>query len=129
MGRRKVRPKLKTVHATFRITFRHFLMNYTAARRHPLHIAGTNHALIAHAIAVFNVSGKHIRDSLHAAMGMPRKAFEKISRLVGTEIIEQEEWIKQRNFTIAEGSMQMYSSAFDCRFTPDNFPDFSIFRH
>jgi hypothetical protein len=103
-------------------------MNDTAAGRHLLHIAGTNHAFIAHAIGVFNVSGKNIRDSLNAAMGMPWKTFKKMSRLVGTEIIEQEEWIKQRNFTIAESSMQMYSSAFDCRFTPDNFPDFSIFR-
>jgi hypothetical protein len=69
-------------------------MNYTATGRHPLHITGTNHAFIAHAIAVFNVSGKYIRDSLNAAMGMPWKAFEKMSRFIGTEIIEQEEWIK-----------------------------------
>jgi len=62
-------------------------------------------------------------------MGVPGKTFKKMAGLIGAKIIKQEKWIELRNFAIAESSMQMYSGAFDCGLTPDDFPDFSIFHH
>ena len=43
--------------------------------------------------------------------------------------IKQKKWIDQGNFTISKGPMKMYSSAFESRFTLDDFSDFSVLCH
>src|SRR5438105_11275345 len=50
---RKVRPQLESMHAAGMIASRHLLMDDSAARRHPLYVAGSNAPAMAHAVAVF----------------------------------------------------------------------------
>jgi hypothetical protein len=114
---------------TFRIALRHFLVDYAASRGHPLHITRSNDAFIAHAVAVLDVAGKYIGNGFNTPMGVPRKTFEKIAGLLGAKIIKQKKWIEQGNFTISKGPMKMYSSAFESRFTLDDFSDFSVLCH
>src|SRR5205814_10426162 len=52
--RRKIRPKLKTMHPTVLIAFRHLLMDNSASCSHPLDIAGSDRAMVSHAVAVLN---------------------------------------------------------------------------
>ena len=50
--------------------------------------------LVAHAVAVFDGSGKHVGDGLDAAMGMPREAGQIILRNIVAEVIEQKERVE-----------------------------------
>src|SRR4030095_16436548 len=56
----QVGPELKAVHATMRIALRHFLMHDAAPGRHPLHIARTERATVAQAVAVLHGARQYI---------------------------------------------------------------------
>src|SRR4051812_44381 len=86
--RGKVRPQLKPVHAPVRIALRHLLVQDAAARGHPLHVASTEAAAVAEAVAVLDRSGEDIRDRLDAAVGMPRKAGLVVVGTFVAEIVE-----------------------------------------
>ncbi len=110
---RKIRPQLEAVHAAGRIALGHFLMNDAAARGHPLHVAGGDGAVVAHAVAVLDGSGEHVGDGLDAAMRMPGKSGEIVLGDVIAKIVEQEERIEVVGVAEAEGAAQMHAGAFE----------------
>ena len=85
----KIGPELEAVHAAGRIALGHFLMDDAAAGGHPLHVAGGDGAVVAHAVAVFDGAGEDVGDGLDAAMRMPGEAGEIVFGDVVAEIVEQ----------------------------------------
>src|SRR5581483_12455976 len=106
-------PQLKAVHAALRVALRHFLMQNTAARRHPLHVASLQLAAIAEAVAMVDAAGEHIGDGLDAAMRMPGKTGAVIIGPIIAEIVEQQERIVVAGFAEAERAPQFYAGALD----------------
>src|SRR5215471_8496670 len=107
------------MHPTGSITFRHFLVDDTAAGCHPLDVAGGNGALVAHAISVFDGSGKNVGDRLYAPVGMPGKSGEVVFRHIIAKVIEQKKGIEIGCVSEAEGTAQMHACAFQSRFRLD----------
>ena len=100
------------MHAALRVALRHLLMHDAAAGRHPLHVAGAEHALIAEAVAVLDLAGQDVGDRLDAAMRMPGKAGLVLVGIVVAEIVEQQERIELLGVAEAEGAAQMHAGAF-----------------
>ena len=82
------------MHAARRVALGHFLVNDAAARGHPLHVAGGDGAVVAHAVAMLHGSGEHVGNRLDAAVRMPRKSGEVILGDVIAEIVEEQEGIE-----------------------------------
>ena len=101
------------MHAALRVALRHFLVHDAAAGGHPLHVAGTEIAAIAQAVAVLDIAGQHIGNGLDAAMRMPGKAGAIILRPVIAKIVEQQERIGGVGFAEAEGAAQFYAGALE----------------
>src|SRR5438128_8695791 len=101
------------MHASGVIALRHLLMNDAAARRHPLHIARLDGAVIAHAVAVFNSTSKNIGDRLNAAVWMPGKSRQVVLRDIVAEIIQQQEGIEVGCIAKTECAAQVYTRAFE----------------
>ena len=101
------------MHSAQQVAFGHFLVDDAPARRHPLNIAGSDGAVVSHAIAVLDRSGEHIGDRFDAAMRMPRKPRQVIVRNIIAEIIEQQERVEVRRVAEAEGPAQMNACAFE----------------
>ena len=110
---RQVSPELEAVHPALRVTTRHLLVHDAGAGRHPLDIAGAEHALIAEAVAVIDFAGENISDGLDAAMRMPRKTGRILIRIVVTEIVEQQERVEFLGVAETEGAAQMHACAFE----------------
>ena len=110
---RKIGPELKTVHAPRLIALGHFLMNDAASRGHPLHVAGGNGTVIAHAVAVFDRSRENIRDRLDPPMRMPGKSRQIVFRDVVAEVVEQQERIELIRMAEAERTAEVHSCAFE----------------
>src|SRR5258707_3734103 len=100
------------MHASGRITLRHFLMDDAAASGHPLHVTGGDSAAVAHAVIVLDRSGENVRDGLNDAMRMPGKAGQVIFRQFVAEIVEQKKGIVIRGVAESEGAPQMDARAF-----------------
>ena len=103
------------MHAARGVALRHFLMQNAAAGRHPLHVAGSEIAAIAQAVAVLDAARQHVSNGLDAAMRMPRKAGPVIVRPVVAEIVEQKERIEFAGIAEAEGAIEFHAGAFDGR--------------
>ena len=101
------------MHASARIPLRHLLVEDAAPRRHPLHIAGAEAALIAEAVGVRDVAGEDVGDRLDAAVRMPREAGAIVLGVLVAEIIEEEEGIGLFGVAEAEGAAEMDAGAFD----------------
>ena len=108
------------MHAALRVAARHLLMHDAAARRHPLHVARAEHALVAEAVAVIDLAGQHISDRLDAAMRMPGKAGLVLVGIVVAEIVQQQERIELLGVAEAEGAAQMHAGAFHGRLGLDD---------
>ena len=93
-GRGQIAPQLKAVHLAVGVSVRHFLMQDAGTGGHPLHIPRAKGAGVAKAVAVIHGARQHIGDGFNAAMGMPRKALDKILGVFVAEIIEQQERVK-----------------------------------
>ncbi len=101
------------MHAARRVALGHFLVDDAAAGGHPLHVAGGDGAVVAHAVAVFDGSGQDVGDGLDAAMRMPGKSGEIILGNIVAEIVEEQERIEVVGVAEAEGAAQMHSGAFE----------------
>jgi len=95
-------------------------MENTAARCHPLHIAGGHFAFVAQAVSVLDRAGKYISDGLDAAMRMPGKSRNIIFRMLIAKIIQQQEGIEILGFAETEGALQFNAGAFDRRLRLNN---------
>src|SRR5258708_21365755 len=98
-------------------------MDDAAASRHPLHVAGGDGALVAHAVAVFDRTSKNVGDGFNATMRMPRKSREKIRRDVVAKVVEQQKWIVLRRAAKAECTPQVHTRTFERRLGFDEFLD------
>ena len=76
------------MHPALRVALRHFLMQNSAARRHPLDVAGAHPAAIAKAVAMLDRPGQNIGDRLDPAMRMPREASPIILGAIVAEIVQ-----------------------------------------
>ena len=109
----KIGPQLEAVHAAGVVALGHFLVDDAAAGGHPLHVAGGDGAVVAHAVAVLDGSGEHVGDGLDAAMRMPGKAGEIVLGNVVAEVVEQQERVEVGGVAEAEGAAQMHAGAFE----------------
>jgi hypothetical protein len=82
---------------------------------HPLDVTGTDHSLVAKAVAVLDLSRQHIGDGLNAAVGVPREAGDIVVGVVRTEIIEEQERIETRHLGVTEDPLKVNASAFHSR--------------
>ncbi len=103
------------MHPAKLVALGHLLVDDAAAGRHPLHVAGGDGAVVAHAVAVFDGAGENVGDGLDAAMRVPGKAVEVVLRDVVAEVVEQEERIEVVGVAEAEGAAEMDSGAFEGR--------------
>jgi hypothetical protein len=106
---------LESVHAATFVSLRHFLMEYAASRRHPLHVAGSKRSAIAKTVAMRNGTGEDIGYGFDAAMGMPGKSGAVVIGAIIAEIIEQEEWVELLRFAESKGAVKLYTRAFERR--------------
>src|SRR5579871_2603700 len=104
------------MHPSQFVALGHLLMNNSPPRRHPLHIAGANHAAVPNAVTVLDISREYVSDGLNPPMRMPRKARQIIRRNVVTEIVKQQERVEVRSVAESESAPEMYPRAFECRF-------------
>jgi hypothetical protein len=106
---------LEAVHLAEGIAFRHFLVNYSSAGRHPLDVSGTNGAAVAKAVAVFDGSRQDVGYRFDPSVRMPWKTSEVVIRDVIPEIIQQQERIKFGSITEAESAAETHTGTFERR--------------
>src|ERR1700686_376989 len=94
-------------------------MNDAAARRHPLNVARSDGAVVAHAVAMLDGSGEDVGDGLDAAMRMPRKSRGIIFRNVIAKIVQKQKRIEIGSVAEAECAAQMHARAIARRFGSD----------
>src|SRR5437667_11833760 len=94
MGRRKVRPELEAVHASLRVALGHLLMEDPAAGGHPLHVTGSQGALVTEAVTVVHSPREHVGDGFDPAMVVPGEPGEVILGVLVTKVVEQEKGIE-----------------------------------
>jgi hypothetical protein len=76
-----------------------------------LNVTGRDGALVAHAIAMIDGSGQHVRNGLDAAMRMPGEARQIIVGNIIAEIVEKKKRIEVCCIAETESTPQMYSRA------------------
>src|ERR1700757_2813793 len=89
-------------------------MDNAAAGRHPLDIASGDRSVIAHAVAVFDRSGKYVGDGFYASMGVPGKSGQIVLGNVVAEVVEQEERIEVVGVAETKSPAEMHPGAFQC---------------
>src|SRR5262249_40219005 len=94
-------------------------MDNAAAGGHPLHIAGSDGAVIADAVAMLHRSSQHVGNCFNAAVWMPREAFQVVFRHVVAKIVEQQKGIEIRRVAETERAPQVYAGTLHGRFGLD----------
>ena len=120
---REIGPELEAVHAAGLVAFGHFLVDDAAAGGHPLDVAGVDGAVVAHAVAVFDVAGEDVGDGFDAAMGVPGEAGEVVVGDVVAEVVEEEEGVEVGGVAEAEGAAEVDAGAFEGGFGFDEAVD------
>ena len=102
----------------------HFLVEDAATGAHPLHVAGTDSACVAEAIAVRGGAFEHVGDGFDAAMRMVGEAAQgTFERVVEGEVIEEQEGIGLVADARGYGAKQTHARAFDSGLWFDNLGD------
>src|SRR5450759_4090458 len=101
------------MHASLRVSLRHFLVENSTPCGHPLHVAGSEPAPVSQTVAMVDISRQHIGNRLDAAVRMPWKSGTIVLRTFIAEIIEQEKGIELVRITEAEGTAQSHACALD----------------
>ena len=83
----QVHPQLETRQQALHL-FRHFRMLDAAARGHPLHTTGADHAFASGAVPVAHIAVQQIRYGFETAMRVRRKTGDVIIRIVGAKHVE-----------------------------------------
>ena len=110
----------------FVVAARHLLVDDAAAGGHPLDVARTDDPLVAHAVAVLHPALQDVGDRLDAPVRVPREPGQVVRRVVGVEVVEQQERVEQGDLVIAEGPLQMHAGPLDGRLA---LPDFADLAH
>src|SRR5438445_1417300 len=114
-GRRQVRPELEAVHASLRVALGHLLMEDPAAGGHPLHVTGSQGALVTEAVTVVHRPREDIGDGFDPAMGVPGEPREVILGVLVTKVVEQQKGIEFFGVPKAERAAQAHTGALDGR--------------
>jgi hypothetical protein len=104
---------LETLHDALGVALGHFLVDDAAAGGHPLDVAGGDDALIAHAVAVLDVTGEDVGDGLDAPVGVPGEAFEIVLGPVIAKIVQEEKGVELGDFAEAEDALEMHPGSFE----------------
>jgi hypothetical protein len=87
VGLREICPELKASHAFNFVSFRHFLMDDSTPRGHPLHVSGRDSSTVAHAVAMLDDPLENVSDGLDSAVRFrsvsvkePHFAFQPVVR-------------------------------------------------
>src|SRR5439155_26926559 len=99
-------------HTAAGIALRHLLVENAATGGHTLHVAGTELALVAEAVAVVDRPRQDIRDGLDAAVWVPWEPGPVVVRAVVAEIVEQQERIEFVGIAEPEGAVELHPGAF-----------------
>src|SRR6266850_2506945 len=113
--RGQVGAELESVYAPVLVVLRHFLMQDAAASGHPLHVAGTEAAAIAEAVAVRHLAGQHVGDRFDPSMRVPWKAGEIVVRVLVAKIVEEQKRIELGRIAKPERALQLDAGAFERR--------------
>ena len=93
------------MHAALSITLRHFLVENTPTRGHPLHIAGGHFAPVAQAVSMLDGAGEDVGDRLDSAVRMPWKSLQVVCRILIAEVVQQQERIEVLGLAEAKGAL------------------------
>jgi hypothetical protein len=103
------------MHSAPDITLRHFLVEDSSSRSHPLYVPATKCALVSEAVAMVDAAGKDISDGYDAAMWMPGEAGKVVVRVLVSEIVEEEKGVEFAGFPKSECATQVNARAFNRR--------------
>ena len=87
----------------------HLRVHEATARRHPLHAARHEHALVAMVVAMAHAAIQHVGDRLEAAMRVIRKAGDVVFGLVRAELIEQQKRIEIRKLRLPDHARELHA--------------------
>src|SRR5437870_12498807 len=90
-------------------------MEDPAAGGHPLHITGSESALVAEAVTVVHRPRKDIGDGFDPAMGVPGEPREVILGVRVTKVVEQQKGIEFFCISKAECAAKVHTVAHDGR--------------
>lgn len=128
--RGQVDPKLEAVDVSACAATGHFFVEDAATGAHPLHVAGTDRAFVAEAVAVGGGAFEHIGDGFDAAMRMIREAAQRaFEGIVEGEVVEEQEWVEQVADLWTERTEQAYARTLDGDLWFDELRDFSWVIH
>ena len=91
-------------------------MDDPAPGGHPLHVTGGNRTLVAHAVAVLDCPGQHIRNRFNSTVWVPWEPCQIVFRDVITEIIEQKKGIEVLGVSKTKGPPKVHAGTFEGRF-------------
>ena len=122
----EVDPELEAVDVSAGAAARHFLVQDAAAGTHPLHIAGTDEARVAKAVAVMRGALEHVGDGFDAAVRMVREAADgTFEGIVEGEMVEEQEGIELVADARRDGTAKPHARALDGVLRFDDLGDFS----
>ena len=105
-------------------------MQDAAPGTHPLHIARTDQALVAEAVAVGRGAFEHVGDGLDAAVRMVGKAADgSFQGIVEGEMVEEQEGVEFIADPRCNGAAQLHACAFNGDLRFDNLRDGSKVVH
>ena len=84
------------MHTPRSVSFRHLLVQYAAAGRHPLDVSRSERAPVAEAVVVVDGARKHVGDGFDSAVRMPRETGKVLAGIVVAEVVEEKERIEVR---------------------------------
>jgi hypothetical protein len=96
-------------------------MHNSAPARHPLHVTGADHTLVAQTVGVARLALEHVRHGLYAAMWMHREPLQgAFGRVIEGEVVEEQEGIEGIGACRAEGAQQVHPRALEHLVGVDN---------
>src|SRR2546422_11745171 len=93
----------------------HLLMEDPAAGGHPLHVTGSQGALVTEAVTVVHRPREDIGDGFDPAMGVPGEPGEVILGVLVTKVVEQQKGIEFFGVPKAERAAQPHAGSIDGR--------------
>ena len=124
--RGQVDPQLEAIDVSARAAAGHFLVQDAATGTHPLHIAGTDQAGVAEAVAMTGGAFEHVGDGFDAAVRVVGEAADgTFDGIVEGEVVEEQKGIEQVADPRRNGAAKPHARAFNGVLRFDNLGDFS----
>jgi len=110
----EVDPELEAIDVSTGSAAGHFFVHDAATGAHPLHVARTDGAFVADAVAVGGGAFEHVGDGFDATVRMVGEAAHgTFERVVEGEVVEEQEGVIKVAGLGAEGTKQTHARAFD----------------